>query len=335
MQCIQEPTKQYSDINALKQDLHDMDVKETPSFPLNRMQITNHGTVQVTGLGEFQLSDIALSDAIRRGGLQVSSSQNFFVEGKPILDEVIVNAINTFYRHSRLANSEVKLVTRAGENSARVTLGIPSKMYGLFTHSNAVEKILRNLSPNLKLKRANLYPQFLEIAFTDPIKTVRDKVGEVVELGESFYNSQGSRTCALTACAFSIRLVCLNGATAAHKLYSARYIHKGDMQNHNSRFAHDTAQIFERFSTMMKSLPRLGEIPVTEKLISQIRPVLIETLKSKDAESFIKGIDMQQHTAMDVWNKVTNLPHRIQNPAAKLRIEQLGFKILTMNLCYN
>ena len=58
---------------------------------------------------------------------------------------------------------------------------------------------------------------------------------------------------------------------------------------------------------MMKSLPRLGEIPVTEKLISQIRPVLIETLKSKDAEEFIKGIDMQQHTAMDVWNKVVRL----------------------------
>ena len=93
MQCIQEPTKQYSDINALKQDLHEMDVKETPSFPLNRMQITNQGTVQVTGLGEFLLSDIALADAIRRGGLQVSSSQNFFAEGKPILDEVIITVL--------------------------------------------------------------------------------------------------------------------------------------------------------------------------------------------------------------------------------------------------
>ena len=335
MQCIQEPTKQYSDINALKQDLHEMDVKETPSFPLNRMQITNQGTVQVTGLGEFLLSDIALADAIRRGGLQVSSSQNFFAEGKPILDEVIVNALNTFYRHSRFADSEVKLVTRAGEASGRITLGITSKVYGLFTHENAVEKVLRNLSPGLRLKRANLYPQFLELSFTNPIATVRDKVGEVVELGESFYNSQGTKTSALTVASFSLRLVCQNGATAAHKLYSARYIHKGDMQNHNSRFSQDTAQIFERFSVMMKSLPKLGEMPVTEKLISQIRPTLIETLKSKDAEEFIKGIDMQQHTAMDVWNKVTNLPHRIQNPAAKLRIEQLGFKILTLNLCYN
>ena len=335
MQCIQEPTKQYSDINALQQDLHDMDVTETPSFPLSRMQITNHGTVQVTGLGEFQLSDIALADAIRRGGLQVSSSQNFFAEGKPILDEVIVNAVNTFYRHSRFADSEVKLVTRADEANERITIGIPSKQYCLYTNAQATEKILKNLSPGLRLKRANLYPQFLELAFTDPIKTVRDKVGEVVEIGTAFYNSQGSRTCALGISAFSIRLICLNGATANHKLYSSRYVHRGDLENHNSRFSQDTAQIFERFSVMMKSLPKLGEIPVTEKLISQIRPTLIETLKTKDADEFIKGIDMQQHTAMDVWNKVTNLPHRIQNPSAKLRIEQLGFKILTLNLCYN
>jgi hypothetical protein len=335
MQCIQEPTKQYTDLDSLRQDLSLMDVKETPSFPLSRMQITNQGTVQVTGLGEFQLSDIALADAIRRGGLQVSSSQNFFAESKPILDEAIVNAVNTFYRHSRFADSELKLITRAGEANERITLGITSKVYGLFTHENAVEKVVKNLSPGLRLKRANLYPAFLELSFTDPIKTVRDKVGEVVELGQSYYNSQGTKTCALTVSSFAIRLVCLNGSTAAHKLYSARYIHKGDMQNHNSRFAHDTAQIFERFSVMMKSLPKLGEIPVTEKLISQIRPTLIETLKTKDADKFINGIDMQHHTAMDVWNKVTNLPHRIQNPSAKLRIEQLGFKILTLNLCYN
>ena len=335
MQCIQEPTKQYTDLDSLRQDLSLMDVKETPAFPLNRMQITNQGTVQVTGLGEFQLSDIALADAIRRGGLQLSSSQNFFTEGKPILDEAIVNAINTFYVHSRFADSEVKLVTRAGETNERVTLGIPSKKYCLYTNEQATEKILKNLSPGLRLARANVYPQFMELAFTDPVKAVKDKIGEVVSLGLNFFNSQGTRTCALTAAAFSLRLICTNGATANHKLYSSRYVHRGDLENHNSRFSQDTAQIFERFSLMMKSLPRLGEIPVTEKLISQIRPVLIETLKSKDAEEFIKGIDMQQHTAMDVWNKITNLPHRIQNPSAKLRIEQLGFKILTLNLCYN
>jgi hypothetical protein len=311
-----------------------MDVKETPSFTLNKMRLTNQGTVEVAGLGEFLLSDIALSDAIRRGGIHVSSSQNFFEERKPVLDEAIVNAVNTFYQHSKYSDSEVKLVTRAGD-SGRVTLGMPSKQYCLFTNSQAVEKIQSSLSPNLQLKRANLYPTFMELSFTDPVKTVRDKVGEVVELGCGFYNSQGSRMCALTVASFSIRLVCMNGATAKHPVYSARYIHKGDMQNHNGRFAKQTQEIFERFSMMMKSLPRLGEIPVTEKLISQIRPTLIETLRTKDAEEFIKGIDMPRETVMDVWNKVTNLPHRIQDPSAKLRIEQLGFRILTLNLCYN
>lgn len=334
MQVIQEPTRQYPDLDSLRSDLHAMDVKETPSFTLDKMRLTTQGTVEVSGLGEFQLSDIALSDAIRRGGIHISSSQNFFSERKQLLDEAIINAVNAFYQHSRYADSEVKLVTRAGD-SGRITLGIPSKQYCLFTNAQAVEKIQHSLSPNLTLKRANLYPDFMELSFTDPVQTVRDKVGEVVELGTSYLNSQGSRRCALTVAAVSIRLVCLNGSTAAHKLYSARYIHKGDMQNHNGRFASESREIFDRFSVMMKSLPRLGEIPVTEKLISQIRPTLIETLKTKDAETFLKGINMQRETVMDVWNKVTNLPHRIQNPSSKLRIEQLGFKILTLTLCYN
>jgi len=54
-----------------------------------------------------------------------------------------------------------------------------------------------------------------------------------------------------------------------------------------------TGEILQRFSLMMKSLPRLGEIPVTEKFISQIRPALAESLNVKESEEFIKAINVR------------------------------------------
>lgn len=335
MQVIHEPTKAYLDLGRLRQDLSVQDVKETTSFTLDKMWLTPQGTMEVSGVGEFLLSDFALYDAIRKGGLNVISAQNFFAEKHQMLDEAITNAVNAFYKHSQYSNREVKLITRAGDSGTRVVLGITSKQYGLFTHEQAVEKITKSLSPNLCMKRANLYPQWLELSFTNPIQTVKDNIGDVIEIGLSFYNSQGTKTCALLATAFCLRLLCKNGTTANHPVFTSRYIHRGDLSNSNSKFAKDTEQIFERFSAMMKSFPRLAGIPVTEKLISHIRPVLLETLRKKETDEFIEKIDMQKETAMTVWNSVTNLPHRIQNAEAKLKIENLGFKILTMHLCYN
>ena len=333
MQYITEPTKNYSNLETLREDLAIRDVRETKSFPLQEMNLTKDGVLQVNGIGEFLLSDLALLDAVRRGGLQVPTFQNFFEEHKSVLDEAVVNAINSFYHHSRYAGSEVKLITRANGND-RVVLGIPSKSYCLLTNERALEKISKTLSSNLKLTRANLYPEFLQLAFTDTINEARDKVGEVVSVGLSFLNSEGSRKSSLVVSSFSLRLVCLNGATAAEKMFTARYIHRGDMEN-NSKFSEDTRNIFNRFSLMMRNLPKLGDIPVTEKLISRIRPTLIETIKTKETDEFIKGIDTSKETVMDLWNRITNLPHRIQNPQSKLKLEQLGFKLLTMHLCYN
>ncbi len=333
MQIISEPSKSYSDLETLREDLALRDVRETKPFALSDINLTKDGILQVRSVGEFLLSDLALLDAVRRGGLQVQTFQNFFGEQKEVLDEAVVSAINSFYHHSRYAGSEVKLITRANGND-RVVLGIPSKSYFLLTNEHAMEKISKTLSPNLKLTRANLYPEFFEIAFTDKLNVSHDKVGEVVEYGLNFLNSEGSRLSSFLVSSFSFRLVCKNGATAAEKLFTARYIHRGDMEN-NRKFSEDTRNIFDRFSIMMRSLPKLGDIPVTEKLISHIRPTLIETIKTKDTDEFVKGIDMQKETVMDLWNKITNLPHRIQNPQSKLKLEQLGFKLLTMHLCYN
>ncbi len=331
MQIIAEQSKNYSDLEILRQDLALRDVRETKPFPLQEMNLTKDGVLQVNGIGEFMLSDLALLDAVRRGGLQVQSFQNFFGEQKEVLDEAVASAINSFYKHSRFASSEVKLITRANGND-RVVLGIPSKSYCLLTNEQVVEKVVKTLSPNLQLTRANLYPSFMEIAFTDKLNVARDRVGEVVEYGNNFLNSEGSRVSSFLVSSFCFRLVCKNGATAAEKMFTARYIHRGDMEN-NGKFSEDTRNIFDRFSLMMQSLPKLGDIPVTEKLISQIRPTLIETLRTKDTDEFIKGIDTSKETVSDLWNKITNLPHRIQNPQSKLKLEQLGFKLLSMHLC--
>jgi hypothetical protein len=221
-------------------------------------------------------------------------------------------------------------VTRFNRDKERVILGIPSNKYSLFTHQQAVEHILRHVRCDLELSRANLYPEFLEIAFTDPLNTVKDAVGEVVALGQVFLNSQGTRTRALTTSAFSLRLVCTNGAVANEKMFSSRYAHKGDVLNR--RFAIDIQQISERFLAMMQRLPRLGDIAVSEKLLQQIRPVLKESLGTKETDDFLANVATQKSNANDLWNEITHLPHSIENPERKLQLEQLGFKILTMHL---
>lgn len=332
MQFITEPSRSYSDLDSLRHDTALADVRETRAFRLEQMRLSPNGVIDVKDVGEFPLSEIALRDALKRGGMYPACCQNFFDEGKPELDEVVVNVVNAFYKHSRYSASEVKLVTRADASGERIALGIPSRHYSLFTHNDAINKIVDNISPDLRLKRANLYPEFMELGFTDPINTVKDKVGEVVEIGAAFYNSQGTRTCSLLVCAFSMRLVCLNGATANENLFKARYIHRGDMRSQNGRFAEEVKTILGRFSLLMKSLPRLGEIPVTDEFIAQIRPTLKENLKKEEAIAFVEGIDPKTETVGDVWNKVTHLPHRIENPTTKLNLERLGFRILTMFL---
>lgn len=332
MRYIIDQPRSYADLDSLRHDLSVMDVRETPVFRLDQMSLTAQGTAQVLGIGEFPLTEIALNDALRRGGLHIGSCVNFFDEKKEILDESIVNAANAYYRHSRYASSEVKLITRAGEDSQRVALGIPSSRYVLLSHEMAVEKILPQVPPGLKLSRCHVYPEYLEVAFTDPINTAKDAVGEVVEIGCQFLNSQGTRTRSLIAAAFSIRLICVNGSVAADRVFSIKYPHKGNILNGNGEFGGKVAGILDRFSAMMRELPKLGTISVTDRLISQIKPDLNEVLGIKESTKFIEGIDQKIETVMHVWNKVTNLPHRVREAEKKLRLEQVGFKILTMFL---
>lgn len=334
MRYITEQSKSYSSLDNLREDLAFQNVQETRPFRLSEMSLTSQGTVEVMGLGEFPLSEIALTDALRRGGLQMSCCQTFFQEGQTILDEAIVNAANAFYRHASSATSQIKLITRSDKAGGRIVLGIPSRQYALFTHEEAVEKILNTLPFELRLTRANVYPQFMEVAFTHPTDVVKDRLGKIVEVGLNFFNSQGTRTCSLTAAAFSFRLVCTNGATAKQKMFSVRYAHKGNFGN-SLRFAMDTKDIFERFALLMQELPRLGDIPVTEKLLTQIKPELSEAISSKEAEDFVTATRFPYETVSDLWNRVTELPHRIENPDTRLKLEQLGFRILTMHLGAN
>lgn len=329
---ISETARSFENLDTLRQYLAYTDVRESKPFRLEDMTLTSRGTVQVADVGELPLSEIALKDALHRGGLHTGTCEKFFEQEEEVLDEVIVEAANRFYRHSKQAISEVKLVTRAGVDDTRVVLGIPSRRYALFTHEMAVEKVSKNVSPNMKLARANVYPEHLEISFTDPVNTAKDAVGEIVELGCSFLNSQGTRTRALIASAFSLRLVCSNGATAKDRHFSARYPHRGDLFNGNGKFGNRIAEITVRFAAMMRELPRLGEIPVTDKLLSQIEGDLVDAVKAKKSKRFLEEFRMPGTTVMDVWNRITNLPHEVKGGERKLKLEELGFKILTLNL---
>ncbi len=332
MNTIIEQSRKYDSLDTLQNDLALMDVRETIPFRLHQMELTNHGTVRISGMypgnTEYQLSQIALEDAIRRGGLQPSVCQNFFKENSYALDDAIVQAINAYYKASSYANSEIKLISRAGKGSERVVLGIPSSKYVLYPHEQSVEQIQKNISSRFHLSRCNLHAEFLEVSFTDPLNTTKDHVGEIVEIGLSFLNSQGTRTCSLSCSAFSIRLVCTNGATANDKHFSVKSAHRKGLQIET--FVEQSDIIFDRFQLMMQKLPLLGEIPITEHFLQKIKPDLVEAISAKETEQLLQSF--HNENVSYAWNKITNLPHRISNPESKLKLEQLGFKILTLYL---
>lgn len=334
MNTIIEQSRKYDSLDTLQNDLALMNVRETIPFRLNQMELTTYGTVRISGMypgnTEYQLSQIALEDAIRRGGLQPSVCQNFFKENSYTLDDAIVQAINAYYKASSYANSEIKLISRAGKGSERVALGIPSNKYVLCPHEKAVEQIQKSISPRFHLSRCNLHAEFLEVSFTDPLDKTKDHVGEVVEIGLSFLNSQGTRTCSLSCSAFSIRLVCTNGATANDNHFSVKSAHRKGLQIET--FLEQSDVIFQRFQLMIKKLPLLGELPITENFLQKIKPDLIEAISTKETEQFFKSINRSDEKVSDVWNKITNMPHRISDPETKLKLEQLGFRILTMHL---
>ena len=329
---IAEVTRSFDNIDTLRHQLAMMDVQESEPFCLEDMTLTNRGTVEVMGHGEFSLTEIALKDALQRGGLHAGTCEKFFEQENEALDQVILEAANRFYRHSKQATSEIKLVTRAGINGDRVVLGIPSRRYTLFSHEMAIQKVMKSVSPAMKLARANVYPEYLELSYTDPVNTAKDAVGEIVELGYTFMNSQGTRTKALIATAFSLRKVCTNGATARHRHFSVRYPHRGDLMNGNSEFGRKIEEIVRRFSVMMRELPKLGQTPVTEKFIFQIKPDLIKAIQAKEGKRLLDTFSNHNTTVMDVWNQITSMPHQVKSPERKLQLEELGFKILTLNL---
>lgn len=332
MQYLIEQQKSYTNLDTLRQDLALMDVNETPVFQLQDMKLTTQGTLILKNK-EYLLTETSLKDALQRGGLHRNTGDNFFQENQEVLDSAIVNAANAYYQNSRYATSEVKFITRANhdtpsEISDRVLLGIPSSQYTLVSHEQAIDKILPKLSSGYQMKRANISSAFMELAFTDPINTTKDAVGEVVELGFNIVNSQGCRTRALMVSAFSLRLICTNGATASDKMFALKYKHKGNMFH---QFESRTKEIMTQFSDMMKKLPLLERIPITEKFIAKIKPSLVDAIKTKKTEAFLEEVETQDNM-MELWNKVTNLPHKIENPEARLKLEQLGFWILTAHL---
>ena len=334
MQCVTEPSRSYSNLDSLRHDLAIMDVRETPVFRLDQMRLTVQGTVDVPGIGEYPLTEIALKDALQRGGLHQSSCENFFQENHEELDQAIVNAVNTYYRRSRYAGNEVKLITRIGEDGERIILGIPSSRYALFSHELAIEKLLPQVPSGLHLARCTRYPEFLEICLTDSLNTVKDAVGEVVEIGLTLMNSEGSRRRSLIVSCFALRKICSNGSVAKDRMFSIKYPHKGNMLNGSEEFGQKISRILQKFSVMMQALPQLGSIPVTDRLISQIKPGLADTLGVKESERIIESFDRTTGTVMNVWNKITSLPHRVSVPMKKLKLEELGFHILT-NFLYH
>ena len=331
MQCIIEKPKSYKNLDNLRHDLASQDVQESKIFQLGQMHLSTDGALRVAGVGEFLLTEIALQDALRRGGLHLGSCEKFFSEESGILDQSIVDAANSFYKFSKSSTTEVKLITKKGEDG-RIAVGIPSSQYALFRHEAAVEKLaaFHQNHTEMRVARAVVYPEYMQISLTDPLNTVRDTVGEVVQVGLSFLNSEGSRRCSFICGAYSERLVCVNGMTATDTAFSVKYAHRGTMMNGD--FFQKTEEIFGRFAVLMEKLPKLGEMPLTDKLLTRIKPELVSAAKKEEAEKLLQRLNVEEHSVMDLWNAVTNLPHRIQSPTSKLQLESLGFKILSAHL---
>ena len=124
-----------------------------------------------------------------------------------------------------------------------------------------------------------------------------------------------------------MRVICTNGSVAKDRMFSIKYPHKGNILN--GEFGQKIPRILQNFSLMMRELPQLGSIPVTDRFISQIKPGLTDALGVKESERVIESFDRTTGTVMEVWNKITSLPHHVSAPMKKLKLEELGFKILT------
>lgn len=309
-----------------------MDVRDSQSFKLEDMPLTTQCAVQILNIGEYRLTEISLRDALRRGGMHLHTSDNFFSEGNEVLDQAIVHAVNAYYKHSKYATSEVKIVTRAGDNNARVALGIPSAKYQLLTHECAIEQIVNKIPSHLHPARIRLFPEFLEVAFTDTMHTPKDAVGEIVQVGINCLNSQGTRTRALIAAAFCLRTICSNGSTAKDSLFSIKYPHRGNILNGNNEFAQKTSEILKKLAVMMERLPQLAKIPINDKLLGNIQTQLNDILGVKESRHCIENIAKSSFSVIDVWNTLTHLPHHISNAERKMQLEQLGFQILSNHL---
>ena len=83
------------------------------------------------------------------------------------------------------------------------------------------------------------------------------------------------------------------------------------MLNGSEEFGQKISRILQKFSVMMQALPQLGSIPVSDRLISQIKPGLADALGVKESERIIESFDRTTGTVMNVWNKITSLPHRV------------------------
>lgn len=327
MKTFPEWSKSYVSLEDMRKDLAEMPVKETKPFPLSSMKIDDNGYIEIDGIGSYPITDIAKNDAIRRGGVHVACFQKFEEEG---LEAPMIGAINEFFRKSASGTDMVKGITK-NDHGVEVLIGIPSADYALFTNEQALEQIMATCPEDMELARANLYPEFMEVSYKERISTGRDSVGQVVSLGINFVNSQGSRMSSLKASAFSYRLICLNGAVAKAGKFGVSYRHMGNMPS-KINFREDTKNVFVAFQGLMKNLPKLGEIPASEQIRNRLFPALVDAAGKKEAAEIMGMVPLRGGTVSDIWNAVTEAPHRMKSAVVKKNLEELGFNILTMFL---
>ena len=330
MKIYTEETKHYGDLYHLNNDLEKNPVTETKAFPLKEMELTRDGIVVFGDL--YNLNHKSLQDAFNRGGLQASSYEKYLEESSHDVHEGIVYATNKFYQNSRFSDTLVKLITRLEDDGTQTVLGIPSHKYTLFTHKQMVAQVMPTINNGLKLDRCIHYPEYLELAFTNPKKAVKDKVGEIVQVGVKFINSEGTRTRALQMSAFTHRLICSNGATAKSRDYMRSYVHKGNMENLG--IGGEMQEVLDRTLILMEKLPRLAEMPITQRVVERLKKPLLEAL-GKPYYMTVKEELQKYRNLDDVWNKITNIPQDKSfqlNAERKLKLEQIGFDLLVENL---
>jgi len=339
MIIMQDQVQNFQDINTLHEHVEAQDVSE------------RIGTVKLQDM-ELWPNSLRVRDehyALTRTGVNDALSLAHFPQGAFIkveeekqgdIDLGLCTYTNSFYNHASCKNKRRKIITRAtteNEKEAtgleRAVIGIPSEQYYLFSHAEALDKIKAPVS-TLQVKRARVTPHLMEICVVDDrFKAQAGAVGDIVEIGVKILNSQ-TRARKLQFGAFTWRLWCTNGCSAASEAFSFGFVHRQGITAINGQIEPGIRDLIEKTEVFTKGLPRLAEMPADDKFIRRIEPRLVQGMKTAPAQLYTEGLRENRQNRLDVWNYVTEYAHKHTGGDVNKQqtLENLGFSILEMSI---